>query len=143
MAYAIPMIQPTTRKRAIGYTGMSWTCLFFGPFPALYRGHIFGFVGMTLINLATLGLSAIVFAFVYNAWHYHSLLSRGFLPAGHQFGTVSHDITTLEGGLNDNLDDIYDLPDTKRRSGKIILAAPELSKNLIDDHDHAPYKRKR
>lgn len=80
MAYAIAMIEPAERKRAIAYCGISWTCLFFGPFPALFRGHLFGFVGMMLIDIATLGLSLPVFSFIYNAWHYHSLLARGYRP---------------------------------------------------------------
>ncbi|MCR9212530.1 MAG: hypothetical protein NXI13_02335 [Proteobacteria bacterium] len=142
MAYAIPMIQPTTRKRTIGYTGVSWTCLFFGPFPALYRKHIFGFIGMTLVNIGTLGLSALVFAFVYNAWHYHSLLSQGFLPTGHQFGNVAHNVSGLDNGLNDNLDTLHSSPELEGRRGSITLASPELSEHLIDDHDHTPIPRK-
>ncbi|PHQ68632.1 MAG: hypothetical protein COB93_10190 [Sneathiella sp.] len=142
MAYAIQMIQPTTRRRTIGYTGVSWTCLFFGPLPALYRGHIFGFIGMTLINLATFGLSALVFIFVYNAWHYHSLLARGFSPAGHKYGNVSHNVVRMAGGNNDNLDDIFDsdVPDAYPRG--VSMASPELSERLIDDYRPGPFSKK-
>ena len=133
MAYAIPMIQPETRKRAIGYTGVSWTCLFFGPLPALYRGHTLGFIGMTLINFATFGLSAFVFIFVYNAWHYHSLLARGFMPEGHTFGEITENVVRMSIGDNDNLDDIYDAGKHAVQQQRIRLAVPELSERLIDD----------
>jgi hypothetical protein len=142
MAYAIPMIQPTTRRRATGFTGISWTCLFFGPFPALYRGHLFGFLGMTLVNIATFGLSALVFIFVYNAWHYHSLLSRGFLPTGHNYGNVSHDVMQVAAGENDNLDNIFDDNGDRIHHQHVQLATPELSDRLIDDEGPRPYFRK-
>ncbi|USG59900.1 hypothetical protein NBZ79_12000 [Sneathiella marina] len=132
MAYAIKMIQPTSRKRDTGYSGVSWTCLFFGPFPALYRGHLFGFIGMTIVNLATLGLSTFVFIFVYNAWHYHSLLSRGFHPAGHQFGTVREDIVEVKAEKSKDAEDMFEMENLRQRR-RIMLASPELSENLIDD----------
>lgn len=132
MAYAINMIQPTSRKRDKGYTGVSWTCLFFGPFPALYRGHLFGFIGMTIVNLATFGLSAFVFIFVYNAWHYHSLLSRGFHPAGHQFGSAEENILEIVADNNNDFDEGYQIENLRQRR-RIMLASPELSENLIDD----------
>ncbi|MEH6547014.1 MAG: hypothetical protein V7701_11320 [Sneathiella sp.] len=133
MAYAIKMIQPTSHKRDTGYSGVAWTCLFFGPFPALYRGHIFGFIGMTIVNFATLGLSTFVFIFVYNAWHYHSLLSRGFHPAGHQFGKVRENIVEVAADNNNNPEDIFEMEDLRQRR-RIMLASPELSENLIDDN---------
>jgi hypothetical protein len=132
MAYAIKMIQPKSRKRDTGYSGVSWTCLFFGPFPALYRGHLFGFIGMTIINLATLGLSTFVFIFVYNAWHYHSLLGRGFHPAGHQFGNVRENIVDVTTDIYNEAEDIFEMEDMRQRR-RIMLASPELSENLIDD----------
>ncbi|WP_288900656.1 hypothetical protein [uncultured Sneathiella sp.] len=133
MAYAIPMIEPHSRKRAIAYSGISWTCLFFGPFPALYRGHILGFVGMSLVNLATLGLSMPVFIFVYNAWHYHSLLSQGYQPARDSYGVVTEEFVNMPPGFHDDADDIYDTGETPR-ARRIRLATPKLSDRLIDDH---------
>ncbi|MAL80185.1 MAG: hypothetical protein CMN55_13935 [Sneathiella sp.] len=133
MAYAIPMIEPQTQKRAIAYCGISWTCLLFGPFPALYRGHILGFVGMTLMNIATLGLSLPVFIFVYNAWHYHSLLAQGFRPARH-LGDTGRE-TSAEMSLRPAADpDAYFEPPARPPAQKIRLAMPELSERLIDDH---------
>lgn len=132
MAYAIPMIQPMTRKRAIGYTGISWTCLFFGPIPALYRRHTLGFIGMTLVNFATFGLSAPVFIFVYNAWHYHSLVSRGFQPVGHSYGNVSHSFGEMSAENCNDLEDPYAVG-ADRSMRRFAIASPIRSEKLIDD----------
>ena len=141
MAYAIPMIEPQTQKRTTAYTGISWTCLFFGPFPALYRGHVLGFVGMSLMNLATLGFSLPVFIFVYNAWHYHSLLARGFRPVRHSFGEATENVVRMGAGDNDNLDEIFE-GRKPPMSQKFRLATPKLSESLIDDARQEPYFRK-
>lgn len=141
MAYAIPMIESQTRKRAIAYTGISWTCLFFGPFPALYRGHILGFVGMSLVNLATLGFSMPVFIFVYNAWHYHSLLSQGYRPARDSYTTLAEEAVRVPPSFQDNMEDIYDTGETPKRQ-RIRLASPKLSDRLIDDHHQGSFLKK-
>ena len=140
MAYAIPMIESQSRKRAIAYTGISWTCLFFGPFPALYRGHILGFVGMSLVNLATLGFSIPVFIFVYNAWHYHSLLSQGYRPARESYGVDTEEFVRVPPSFQDN-DDIYDTGEAPQRQ-RIRLASPKLSDRLIDDHRQGSFLKK-
>ena len=141
MAYAIPMIEPHSRKRAIAYTGISWTCLFFGPFPALYRGHILGFVGMSLVNLATLGFSMPVFIFVYNAWHYHSLQARGFCPARESYGATTEEAVRMPPRFQDNMEDIYDSGETPTLQN-IRLASPKLSDRLIDDHRQGSFLKK-
>jgi hypothetical protein len=82
MAHSFQMIDPSTHRVAIGFQGFSWTCLLFGPFPALFRGHFFGFVGMLAAALVTFGFSGLVFMFTYNKWHYNWLLGQGLRPAG-------------------------------------------------------------
>ncbi|MEX1035887.1 MAG: hypothetical protein WDZ54_08020 [Sneathiella sp.] len=141
MAYAIPMIEPQTHRRTTAYTGISWTCLFFGPFPALYRGHVLGFVGMSLMNIATLGFSLPVFIFVYNTWHFHSLLAQGFRPARQEFGETTEAMIRMSAGDNDNLDEIFEgrKPPMSR---KFRLATPKLSESLIDDARQEPSFRK-
>jgi hypothetical protein len=141
MAYAIPMIEPQTRKRAIAYSGISWTCLFFGPFPALYRGHILGFVGMSLVNLATLGFSMPVFIFIYNAWHYHSLLAQGYRPARENYGIITEEEVRMPPRFQDSMEDIYDGGD-RAATQRIHLASPKLSDRLIDDHRQGSYFKK-
>jgi hypothetical protein len=141
MAYAIPMIEPQTRKRAVAYSGISWTCLFFGPFPALYRGHILGFVGMSLVNLATLGFSVPVFIFVYNAWHYHSLLAQGYRSARDSYAAMTEEAVRVPPVFQDNEQDIYDTAETPKMK-RIRLASPKLSDRLIDDHRQGSYLKK-
>lgn len=86
MAYPIQMIEPVTHRTAVGFKGVSWTCLFFGPFPALFRGHFVGFLVVLLAVLCTFGFASIVFMFVYNNWHYNWLVSKSFKPAGAAMG---------------------------------------------------------
>ncbi len=82
MAQAVQLIEPVSHRVAVGYQGFSWTCLFFGPFPALFRGHFLGFVVMFAAAFITFGLSGLIFMFVYNSWHYNWLMAKGFRPAG-------------------------------------------------------------
>ena len=43
MAQEIKMINPLSGGEVAGYKGFSWTTLFFGGLPALFRGHISAF----------------------------------------------------------------------------------------------------
>ena len=73
-----------------GYYGFSWTTLFFGFFPALFRGDfitfIGGFVVSAIIGVITLGIGwfliAIVWAFMYNKYYTRKLLEKGYALAG-------------------------------------------------------------
>ena len=89
MALEIRMIQPSTGLTQKGYYGFSWTTLFFGPFPALFRSDFVTFVasvGMcVLISLITLGiggwLTFLVWAFMYNRYYTRRLIQRGYVIA--------------------------------------------------------------
>ncbi|MCQ1773863.1 hypothetical protein NOI24_21345 [Neorhizobium galegae] len=89
MAHSVQMIEPTTNRVAIGYKGFSWTVLFFGPLPALFRGHISAFLIMLIVDVLTFWFSVLLFAFIYNGWHYSRLLKKGFRPAGASLAGVS------------------------------------------------------
>lgn len=78
MAYPIQLIEPVTGRTTFGYHGFSWTTLFFGPFPALFRGHLVGFAGMLAVDLLTAGVAVLAFPFFYNKWHFNWLLGKGF-----------------------------------------------------------------
>jgi hypothetical protein len=73
-----------------GFYGFSWTTLFFGFFPALFRGDfitfIGGFVVSVIIALVTFGIGAffigLVWAFMYNKYYTRKLLERGYVLAG-------------------------------------------------------------
>ena len=73
-----------------GYYGFSWTTLFFGFFPALFRGDfmvfIGGFVIAIIIACYTLGIGvffvSFVWAFMYNKYFTRKLLERGYVFSG-------------------------------------------------------------
>ena len=58
--------------------GFSFTTLFFGGFPALFRGDIKWGAIQILLQMLTLGLSAVVFSFMYNKLYIGSLLDEGY-----------------------------------------------------------------
>jgi hypothetical protein len=73
-----------------GFYGFSWTTLFFGFFPALFRGDfitfIGGFVVSVIIGVVTAGVGALfiglVWAFMYNKYYTRKLIERGYALAG-------------------------------------------------------------
>lgn len=56
----------------------SWTVFFFGFFPALFRGHWVGFAILLLAAVITVGLSNLIFMFIYNKMYIKYLISEGF-----------------------------------------------------------------
>lgn len=73
-----------------GFYGFSWTTLFFGFFPALFRSDfitfIGGFVVSIIIGIFTLGIGTFVigfvWAFMYNKYFTRKLLEKGYMLAG-------------------------------------------------------------
>ena len=73
-----------------GYFGFSWTTLFFGFLPALFRGDFITFLGGFTISLilgfATFGIGFLVvniaWAFMYNKYFSRKLLERGYALNG-------------------------------------------------------------
>lgn len=69
-----------------GYFGFSWTTLFFGFLPALFRGDFITFLGgftiSLIVGIVTVGIGFIViniaWAFTYNAYFTKKLLERGY-----------------------------------------------------------------
>lgn len=58
--------------------GFSWTTLFFGCLPALFRGDIKWFLIQIIAAFITSGLSGFVFIFIYNKIYIKRLLEKGF-----------------------------------------------------------------
>jgi hypothetical protein len=73
-----------------GYYGFSWTTLFFGFFPALFRGDFITFIGgfviSIIIGIVTWGVGipfiSLVWAFMYNKYYTRKLIERGYVLAG-------------------------------------------------------------
>lgn len=87
MATQITMKHPSTGIIKTGFYGFSWTTLFFGFFPALFRGDFLTFIGgfviWCILVFATWGVGAIiamiVWAFLYNSYYTKKLLERGYI----------------------------------------------------------------
>lgn len=68
--------------------GFSWTTLFFGPFPMLFRGAWKWFAICLIIAALTGGLSSLVFMFVINKIFIKEMISDGFKAKGVKTGTL-------------------------------------------------------
>lgn len=72
------------------YYGYSWTTLFFGFWPPLFRGDFLMFLVAFVVNIILAALTygignllyGFVFGFFYNRLHARSLLERGYVLAG-------------------------------------------------------------
>ena len=70
-----------------GFHGFSWTTLFFGCLPALFRSDFVTFIGGLIVYIAigacTFGLGSIVagliWAFMYNGFYTRGLLEKGYV----------------------------------------------------------------
>lgn len=90
MATRIVLKHKETGLLKDGYFGFSWTTLFFGFFPALFRGDFVTFIGgfliLFIVALATAGIGAFfvgfVWAFMYNKYYTRRMLERGYSFAG-------------------------------------------------------------
>jgi hypothetical protein len=85
MATQLTLTHPSGLRKT-AYLGFSWTSLFFGPLPALFRGDWFAFaaflLGFFTIGFFTAGLGApffwLVWPFFYNRWHARRLVEKGY-----------------------------------------------------------------
>lgn len=83
--------------------GFSWTTLFFGFFPALFRGDlkwaVIMFIASAVVGVFTFGLGAwvpgIIFSFIYNQMYIKELLEKGYLPSNE----YAHDALRRKGIL--------------------------------------------
>ncbi|MGX4990654.1 hypothetical protein [Enterobacter kobei] len=96
MASGITLENPTTGQIKNGYYGFSWTTLFFGFFPALFRGDYSTFIGVfvvcVILGMVTAGIGSciamFVWAFMYNKYYTNKPIAKGFRLAGSQAENV-------------------------------------------------------
>jgi len=72
------MRHPQTGLVKKGFVGFSWTTLFFGGFPALFRGDIVVGLVVILINFFTVGIAGLIWAFIYNKNYTSKLIEAGY-----------------------------------------------------------------
>jgi hypothetical protein len=82
MATEIYLRHRGTGIRRKAFYGFSWTTLFFGGFPALFRGDLLTGVLLFIASALTCWLAAIIWAFVYNRIHTLKLLEQGYVFEG-------------------------------------------------------------
>ena len=70
--------------------GFSWTTCFFGFFPALFRSDWKWFVIQLIIAIITMGLSTLVFMFIYNKLYIKDLIGSGFKAQSIASGNMSY-----------------------------------------------------
>ena len=85
---------PQTGQIKQAPAGFSWTVLFFGALPALFRGHWVGFFIMLICALITFGLSTLVFMFIYNKMYINHLIGEGYKAK-----TGSAELDYIEGKI--------------------------------------------
>jgi hypothetical protein len=89
MATELTLTHPNGLRRT-AYVGFSWTSLFFGAIPAMFRGDWLAFciylllcivVGAFTMGVGTL-LLWIIWPFFYNRWHARRLIEKGYQITG-------------------------------------------------------------
>ncbi|MDD3801024.1 MAG: hypothetical protein AB7T15_02060 [Desulfuromonas sp.] len=89
MAYTkLVMENPNTGHIKEAPVGFSWTVLFFGFFPPLFRGDWKWAIIMFLLATITMGLSGLVFMFIYNKLYIKDLVGSGFKVKSVGMGTI-------------------------------------------------------
>lgn len=81
MATVVMMKHPQSGIVKKGFYGFSWTTLFFGGFPALFRGDIAVGLIVFVANFFTAGIAGLIWAFMYNKSYTHKLLEQGYIFA--------------------------------------------------------------
>ena len=90
MATKISMKNTNNGLTKNGFYGFSWTTLFFGGFPALFRGDYITFLGFfaiaLIVGVITAGIGSfivlIAWAFMYNKYYTRRLIEKGYKFSG-------------------------------------------------------------
>lgn len=68
--------------------GFSWTTLFFGPIPLLFRSEWKWFVICALFAVLSSGLSSFIFMWIINKIHIRELVNDGYKAVSYSNGTL-------------------------------------------------------
>jgi len=96
------LVNPSSGEHRVVPTGFSWTTLFFGPFPALFRGDVL-WAALIAVS-AFLLFPLLIWPFVYNGIHLKRLLAKGFLPGSNLGGrndgqSIQHHVNVHVGNV--------------------------------------------
>lgn len=78
MATVVNMRNPKTGLTKKGLVGFSWTTLFFGGCPALFRGDLVIGIALIIAAFFTFNITSIIAACVYNKYYTTKLLEKGY-----------------------------------------------------------------
>ncbi len=92
---SIKLKNDTTGEVKVAITGFSWTTLFFGGLPALFRGDVLMAVLIFAIGFFTAWIGVIFFAFAYNKMYLSSLIKQGYRPFFTSSGKIDDVMTSL------------------------------------------------
>ena len=79
---------PRTNQMKEAPVGFSWTTLFFGPIPMLFRGSWKWFAIIFILALITWGLSNLFFMFAINKLYLKDVVNEGFKAKSARIGTI-------------------------------------------------------
>lgn len=98
MAYTkLQLVNPQTGQMKEAPVGFSWTVLFFGFFPCLFRSDWKWAIIILLLACITGGLSNLIFMFIYNKLYIKDLLAEGYKAKSIGDGTI--EAASLKLGL--------------------------------------------
>ena len=99
MAYTkITFENPVSGQIREAPIGFSWTVLFFGFFPPLFRGDWKWAVIMFFLAMLTMGISNLVFMFIYNNFYVKDLIGSGYKAKSIESGDMTEASTKI--GIN-------------------------------------------
>ena len=89
MAYTKLVLEnPYTGQIKEAPVGFSWTVLFFAFFPPLFRGDWKWATIIFLLTILTIGLSGLLFMFIYNKLYIRDLIGDEFIVKSAEKGTI-------------------------------------------------------
>lgn len=91
--------QPQTGAIKSAPVGFSWTVFFFGFFVPLFRGDFKWAIIILLAHMLTMGLSGLIFMFIYNKLYIKDLIGSGYKARSIASGNLEY----AEGKLGLNI----------------------------------------